>query len=174
MVANPNASLMAGLRAAKVVPAHIFRDQARPAKAWLKAIRLHQWAKNALIFLPLLLAHVWKDEKPVGPIIGALIAFLSFGLCASATYLVNDLLDIEADRKHHTNQRRPFAAGNLSAIAGSVAVLALLAAALAARIAGSGGSRTCGRCAGLAARAAALAGSLRGHDYRPIRSRSSV
>ena len=130
MVANPDAALMNGLRAAHVVPTHIFRDQVPSAKAWLKAIRLHQWAKNALIFLPLLLAHVWKNSNPAGPILGAVIAFFSFGLCASATYILNDLLDIEADRRHHTKQKRPFAAGNLSAISGVFVLLGFLLASI--------------------------------------------
>jgi 4-hydroxybenzoate polyprenyltransferase len=131
MVANPDASLMAGLRSAKVVPAHIFRDQVPGLKAWLKAIRLHQWAKNALIFLPLLLAHVWNAPKPMGPMVGAVIAFLSLGLCASATYIVNDLLDIEADRRHHTKRNRPFAAGNLPAVSGVVVLVGFLLVSLA-------------------------------------------
>ncbi len=130
MVANPDAALMNGLRAAKVVPAHIFRDQVPTHKAWLKAIRLHQWAKNALIFLPLLLAHAWTSPHPLSSVLGALIAFLSFGLCASATYIVNDLLDIEADRRHHSKQRRPFAAGNLAAIQGIVVVAGFLLVSL--------------------------------------------
>jgi 4-hydroxybenzoate polyprenyltransferase len=58
----------------------------------------------------------------------ALLAFVSFGLCASATYIVNDLLDIEADRLHPRKRRRPFAAGDLSALTGvGVVVLFLLA-----------------------------------------------
>ena len=130
MVANPDAALMDGLNAAKVVPARIFRDQVPALKAWLKAIRLHQWAKNALIFLPLLLAHAWNTPHPLGPVLGALTAFLSFGLCASATYIVNDLLDIEADRRHHSKQRRPFAAGNLPAIQGIVVVVGFLLVSL--------------------------------------------
>ncbi len=130
MVANPDAALMAGLRAAKVTPAHIFRDQVSPVRAWLKAIRLHQWAKNTLIFVPLLLAHVWNQPHPIAPFVGALIAFLSFGLCASATYIVNDLLDLEADRRHHSKRRRPFAAGNLSAISGVMVVAGFLLASL--------------------------------------------
>ena len=131
MVANPDAALMSGLQAAKVTPAHIFRDSVPVYKAWLKAIRLHQWAKNALIFLPLLLAHAWNRPHPAGSILGACIAFLAFGLCASATYIVNDLLDIEADRRHHTKQRRPFAAGNLSAISGVMVLITFLAVSLA-------------------------------------------
>jgi len=127
MVANPTSSLMSGLRAAKVVPAHIFRDSQSPLKAWLKAIRLHQWAKNTLIFLPFLLAHEWNRPGALGSAIGVVIAFLSFGLCASATYIVNDLLDIEADRRHHSKRRRPFAAGNLSALSGVMVIVLFLA-----------------------------------------------
>ncbi len=126
MVANPTAGLMAGLRAAKVLPARIFRDQQPTLKAWLKAIRLHQWAKNVLIFLPFLLAHAWNLPHRIASAVGILVAFLSFGLCASATYIVNDLLDIEADRKHHRKRNRPFAAGNLSAFAGVGVVLGFL------------------------------------------------
>ncbi len=130
MVANPSASLMAGLHAAHVVPAHIFRDQTRPLSAWLRAIRLHQWAKNTLIFLPFLLAHAWKRPAALGTFLGAAIAFLSFGLCASATYIVNDLLDIEADRRHPTKRRRPFASGSLSAFTGVAVVALFLTASL--------------------------------------------
>lgn len=130
MVANPTGSLMAGLRSAHVVPAHIFRDQQPKLTAWLKAIRLHQWAKNTLIFLPFLLAHAWGSSHALGSIVGVVIAFFAFGLCASATYIVNDLLDIEADRRHHSKRRRPFAAGNLSAFSG-IAVIALFLVASA-------------------------------------------
>ena len=119
MVANPTPGLLKGLRAAGVVPVETFLDRVNPFKAWLKAIRLHQWAKNTLIFLPLLLAHSWHGPRMAGTILGAVLAFLSFGLCASATYIVNDLLDIEADRRHHSKRRRPFAAGNLSAFSGA-------------------------------------------------------
>ncbi len=123
MVANPTSGLRAALLEANVTPVRTFVDAPSPLKAWLKAIRLHQWAKNVLIFLPLLLAHAWEP----GPFVGAVIAFVSFGLCASATYIVNDLLDLEADRKHLRKRRRPFAAGDLSALAGiSVVALFLL------------------------------------------------
>ncbi|WP_255462466.1 UbiA family prenyltransferase [Granulicella sp. WH15] len=120
MVANPTSGLRSALAGSGTVPIRTFEDSSSTLKAWLKAVRLHQWAKNVLIFLPLLLAHV----RSLGLLVAAAIAFLSFGLCASATYIVNDLLDLEADRKHRTKRRRPFAAGNLSAISG-VAVVAL-------------------------------------------------
>jgi 4-hydroxybenzoate polyprenyltransferase/phosphoserine phosphatase len=126
MVANPTPSLRAALRKARITPIRTFDERASPFKAWLKAIRLHQWAKNVLIFLPLLLAHAWTP----GLAAAAALAFLSFGLCASATYIVNDLLDLDADRQHPRKRLRPFASGDLSALAGVVVVVLFLAASL--------------------------------------------
>ena len=131
LVANPTRGLRSGLRAAKVTPTRSFVDQVSPLKAWPKAIRLHQWAKNVLIFLPLLLAH----NRSFGLVAGAVVAFLSFGLCASATYIINDLLDIEVDRAHPRKRRRPFASGDLSAIQGVAVVGILFLAAVALAIA---------------------------------------
>jgi 4-hydroxybenzoate polyprenyltransferase/phosphoserine phosphatase len=119
MVANPHGGLLARLRSAKIVPVRTFHDAASPVKTWIKAIRLHQWAKNVLIFLPLLLAHV----RTAGPVVATCLAFLSFGLAASATYILNDLLDLEADRHHPRKRRRPFASGDLSPIAGVATVI---------------------------------------------------
>ena len=127
MVANPTSGLVSLLRRAGITPARSFIQRASPLKAWAKALRLHQWAKNALIFLPLLLAHTLAPAL----IAAACVAFLSFGLCASATYIVNDLLDIESDRIHPKKRRRPFAAGDLSAITGVAVVFLLLLGSLA-------------------------------------------
>ncbi len=127
MVANPDKALTSGLTRAGVTVAHTFDDRTPMVKSWLKAIRLHQWAKNTLIFVPVLLAHAWS----VATIVAALVAFFSFGLCASATYIINDLLDIEADRRHPRKRRRPFAAGDLSAFAGVGAVVVLMCASIA-------------------------------------------
>ena len=127
MVANPTFRLRAALRRTRITPVRIFAEQASPLKAWVRALRIHQWAKNLLIFLPLLLAHA----RAPGLIVGAAIAFLSFSLCASATYIVNDLLDLEADRQHPRKRRRPFAAGDLSVLSGIAVVLLFLAASAA-------------------------------------------
>jgi 4-hydroxybenzoate polyprenyltransferase/phosphoserine phosphatase len=126
MTANPDGALLAGMKRKGTVAAANFEDRVSLLKSWLKAIRLHQWAKNMLIFVPLLLAHQWNP----GTFGGAITAFLSFGMCASATYIINDLLDLEADRRHPRKRRRPFAAGDISAIAGVMAVVVLLAGAL--------------------------------------------
>ena len=123
MVANPSLSLRAELKSRKIKVARQFDDRSALPKVLFKTIRLHQWAKNILIFVPLLLAHDLR--LPV--FLNAVIAFLSFSLCASATYIVNDLLDIEADRRHHKKRYRPFAAGNLPVSAG-VAIIALFMA----------------------------------------------
>ena len=127
MIANPSRALRAELRSAAVQPTHTFNDKTPPMKAWLRAIRLHQWAKNTLVFLPLLLAHV----RAAGPAAASLLAFLSFGLAASATYVFNDLLDLEADRHHPRKRSRPYSAGDLSPITGAVTILLFLASSLA-------------------------------------------
>ena len=127
MVANPTRSLTSSLRLANVTLHRTFAETTPNHRAWLKAIRLHQWAKNVLLFLPLLLAHT----RSLGLLAGAAVAFLSFGLCASATYIINDLLDIEADRIHPRKRRRPFASGDLSALHGVAVVVAFFLLALA-------------------------------------------
>ncbi|MGD0446203.1 MAG: UbiA family prenyltransferase [Edaphobacter sp.] len=126
MVANPTPALSAALRRARVTPVRAFNERVSPLKAWLKAIRLHQWAKNVLIFIPLLLAHAWAP----GLIAAAAVAFLSFGLCASATYIINDLLDLDADREHPRKHRRPFASGDLSVTSGIAVVVLFFAISL--------------------------------------------
>ena len=98
--------------------------QARSPRVWLKAIRLHQWVKNVLVFLPALLAHRIGDP-PV--FLASLLAFVAFGLCASSVYVVNDLLDLSSDRRHPRKRLRPFASGVLSARSGLLASSALLA-----------------------------------------------
>jgi 4-hydroxybenzoate polyprenyltransferase len=124
MTANPTLGLRMGLRTRGIRPAHTFEDRSHPLKSLLKAMRMHQWAKNLLIFVPLLLSHALS----AGKLLTALAAFFCFGLTASATYIVNDLLDIEADRRHPRKRLRPFASGDLSAFAGiAVAAFFLLA-----------------------------------------------
>jgi 4-hydroxybenzoate polyprenyltransferase len=95
--------------------------------AFLRALRIHQWAKNLLLFLPLLLSHQLNN---IELILMSLAGFLSFSLCASSVYLLNDLLDLEHDRQHATKSTRPFAAGDLSLQTGLIATPSLLGLAL--------------------------------------------
>ncbi|MEX3967956.1 UbiA family prenyltransferase [Paraburkholderia sp. EG286B] len=97
-------------------------------KTWSKSLRLHQWLKNLLIFIPLLAAH--KLAYP-DLIVAALIAFFAFGLCASSVYLLNDMLDLEDDRHHPTKRKRPLASGALPLTWGLALFPVLLAGAFA-------------------------------------------
>lgn len=106
----------------------VFPPAAAGLWTWTRALRLHQWAKNLLIFVPLLTAHLAFDIDAVGH---ALLAFLAFGLCASSVYLLNDLLDLPSDRLHPRKRHRPFAAGRLSLLAGIALAPLLLAGAFA-------------------------------------------
>ena len=104
-------------------------------RTWIKAIRLHQWAKNGLIFVPALLAHAVSRPQVL---VEAALAFIAFGLCASSVYLVNDLFDLAADRQHPRKRLRPFATGALSARSGlGVAALLLTSATIIAVMVGS-------------------------------------
>lgn len=77
----------------------------------VRACRPHHWVKNLLLFLPLVLAHSFQQ---LGPWFAAAIGFVAFSLAASATYLVNDVVDRLNDQAHATKRRRPVAAGHLS------------------------------------------------------------
>ncbi len=127
MVANPDLALRARLKAGKVVVSRAFEDRRPLTRAIGKAIRPHQWAKNVLLLVPLLLSHNLGLRLAVQ----VALAFVCFSLTASATYLVNDLLDIEADRRHPKKRSRPFASGDLAAATGTTLAFLFLAAALA-------------------------------------------
>lgn len=97
---------------------------------WLRLIRVHQWAKNGLLLLPAVAAHL----APTGPHLATLaLAVVSFCLLASAVYVLNDLADREHDRQHPTKRHRPLAAGEVGtgAALGLMAALAVASLALA-------------------------------------------
>lgn len=96
-------------------------------KSYVHALRLHQWLKNTLVFLPLALAH--QLDNPA-LILNALLAFLCFGLCASSVYILNDLLDLASDRQHRSKCQRPFAAGAIPLASGLLMSPILLIGAL--------------------------------------------
>ncbi|GAB3463840.1 UbiA family prenyltransferase [Azotobacter salinestris] len=126
-VVNPERGVERRARALGNVE-QVIRSTPSTLKEWRRALRLHQWLKNLLIFVPLLAAHRLTDPVLLGQ---AILAFLLFGLCASSVYLLNDLLDLPDDRLHHTKRHRPFASGRLSLRSGLLACPLLLAAAFA-------------------------------------------
>jgi 4-hydroxybenzoate polyprenyltransferase len=97
------------------------------AATWARALRAHQWVKNFLVFVPLLMAHLIGDANRLA---SAAVAFAAWCLCASGVYLFNDLLDLDADRSHPHKRARPLAAGSISARAALPAAAALMGAGL--------------------------------------------
>ena len=95
---------------------------------YLRALRLHQWLKNLLVWVPLAAAH---QLESIQGLTQGLIAFLAFSLCASAVYVLNDLLDLEADRAHVRKRKRAFASGDIPIWRGVAMIPALLAGSLA-------------------------------------------
>jgi len=91
----------------------------------VRALRPHQWLKNLLVFVPLLTAFLFRDGTAW---LGAMGAFAAFSLVASGTYIVNDLLDLEADRAHPRKRKRPFAAGQVMPQAGLAMAFSLVGA----------------------------------------------
>jgi 4-hydroxybenzoate polyprenyltransferase len=87
-----------------------FEDRRKTFSDYLGALRPHHWLKNLLVLVPLLAAHRFEEI----PLLGyALLAFVAFCCFASAGYLMNDLLDLPADRRHPSKRYRPFASGDL-------------------------------------------------------------
>lgn len=100
----------------------------------IRQLRLHQWSKNLLVFLPLLLAHHFADVRGW---LHVLLAFAGMGLTASATYIVNDLSDLSADRCHASKRTRPLAAGAFPILAAVAIVPLMLLAGFALAFAAS-------------------------------------
>lgn len=104
-----------------------FEDKNDVVRALFRAMRPHQWLKNTLIFVPLVLAHKLDQSLYLQH---SILAFIAFCMCASSVYLLNDMLDLAADRQHPSKRFRPFAAGNLSIKYGVVAMVLLLLSSL--------------------------------------------
>jgi len=99
-------------------------------KTWAKALRIYQYAKNTLVFVPALTAH----QLNLSTLGYALLAFMAFSACASGAYLMNDLLDLAADRQHPTKRHRALAAGDLPISSALSAIPALWLFALVASL----------------------------------------
>jgi len=124
-VANASKSVMNAIKHMQV--AHTFARVPTRLIDYLRAIRVHQWLKNLLIFIPMLAAHQLENVQLWTE---ALLGFFSFSLCASAVYLLNDISDIEGDRQHPRKRLRPFASGFIGIDKGLILALLLLIAGL--------------------------------------------
>lgn len=111
-VANPDRGVLAAARKLGEV-GEVFDTRPSYLKTLLKGLRVHQWAKNLLVFVPLIAAHQIFALPQLGH---GVIAFAAFSLCASSVYLLNDLLDLQDDRAHRSKRHRPLAAGTMSVL----------------------------------------------------------
>ncbi len=128
ILVSPTASLLERVRAAG---GSVTVLSGRPSalttlRLLAKALRVHQWAKNLLLFAPAFAAHAAR-----GPVfLQAALGFVAFSLCASSVYLLNDLVDLPHDRAHATKKRRPFASGALDIAYAPGLMIGLLGTAL--------------------------------------------
>lgn len=125
VVVNPTPPLLKRLRGFNKPLCVIGSTQSGWA-ALVKACRPHQWAKNLLLVLPMVLAHSVNVQTAIA--VG--IAFIAFSLCASGVYLLNDIGDVAADRQHPRKRQRPFASGRLTIRAGIWSAALLFAGGL--------------------------------------------
>ena len=102
----------------------VFEGKHKGLRPWLRLFRVHQWAKNLLVFIPLIASHrIFED----GRLLDACLCFVGFSFCTSAVYIVNDLSDLEVDRQHPTKRSRPLACGDISLALGFISLAVVLA-----------------------------------------------
>jgi 4-hydroxybenzoate polyprenyltransferase len=101
----------------------VFPQPASGLSVWRRVLRMHQWLKNLLLFVPMLAAHQVSSSQMW---VSLFLAFMSFSLCASSVYITNDLLDLESDRLHPRKRNRPFASGQVATWKGVVLAPLLL------------------------------------------------
>jgi 4-hydroxybenzoate polyprenyltransferase len=118
----PASALTAGAKQGRV-----FAGPTPTFRTWMRALRVHQWVKNVLLFVPTLTAH--RVERDI--VTTLLITFFGFSFLASGTYVINDLFDLAADRKHPKKSKRPFASGEFSIARGILLAFVLIAAGFA-------------------------------------------
>jgi 4-hydroxybenzoate polyprenyltransferase len=100
-----------------------FHGREKELRSYIQALRPHHWLKNLLVFIPLMMAHRFLVPDLLAK---TSLAFLAFSLCASSVYLLNDLVDLPADRHHPRKRQRPFAAGEVSLLWGIASIPLLL------------------------------------------------
>jgi 4-hydroxybenzoate polyprenyltransferase len=127
IVISASPRLATVLERAGVVVTERFLVKPSSVGVWLRAIRLHQWLKNLLLFVPVIVSHRLHPAETLHAAIG----FAAFVMCASAIYLWNDLVDMQSDRRHPRKKNRPLASGLISIPAATIVILALLGGAAA-------------------------------------------
>jgi 4-hydroxybenzoate polyprenyltransferase len=135
-VVNPSAALRRAIKHGQVEDVEVLERQGSSLLGSITAaLRVHQWVKNLILLLPLALAHQIADPKRFFAVI---LGMLAFSLISSTSYIINDLLDVEVDRRHPAKRERPFACGALSLAHGlTLASVCLVGAVITASFLGS-------------------------------------
>ena len=123
LLVSPSAQLERKVAGAMPIE-RVFREPKTGLFDYLHALRAHHWVKNFLVFMPLALAHRFFEFELL---LRAVLAFVAFNLCASGVYLLNDLLDLPADRRHPKKRERRLASGRIR-LAHALLLLPLLLA----------------------------------------------
>ena len=123
IIVSANKSLIKKLAKTSTPILEIINPKQASFVSYIKAIRVHQWLKNALIVVPLFAAHQIGSVEGIKQVV---YAFVAFSLCASSVYVLNDLLDLESDRVHIRKCKRPFAACTIPIWQGMLLIPALL------------------------------------------------
>lgn len=111
-----NASSSLSQKAADLAPIHkTFAGPHTSWTDWAKVVRAHQWLKNLLLLIPIIAAHEAGNIDAWITLVGA---FVAFSLCASVVYIINDLFDLNSDRRHPRKRSRPFASGAVPIVYG--------------------------------------------------------
>lgn len=124
-VANPGWGVLNRARRLGEI-GRVFDERPPRFRTLLRVLRVHQWTKNALVFVPLLASHRLLEWTLL---CNGIIAFLAFCACASSVYLLNDLLDLPDDRQHPTKRHRPLASGDMSVVSALLLIPVLLVGA---------------------------------------------
>jgi 4-hydroxybenzoate polyprenyltransferase/phosphoserine phosphatase len=132
LAVHPSASVRRALLAINREAEIVELPKSGQLRSWIKLLRVHQWAKNALVLVPVLTAQR-LDLLSVTQAVGA---FFAFSFAASAVYILNDLVDLDADRKHPSKKGRPLAAGTVPILKATVVgpILVVIAGGLALSI----------------------------------------
>lgn len=128
ILVSPSSAINLAVRSADIPVERVFVERRSRLGAWIKEIRPHQWAKNIIVLVPLLLG--WRDVTLAG-LVATLVVMGLLCVVASLTYFVNDMADLASDRKHWSKRRRGFASGVIPLRTGLIAVATILPLACA-------------------------------------------
>ena len=127
VLVNPHRGVEEAIPASTTVTGRFF-DKPVGISRYLAVLRVHQWVKNALLFVPLFASHRFENTTDL---VRLVVAALAFSLCSSSVYVINDLLDLTSDRHHPRKRFRPFASGDIPISHGIIGLPLLLLAGFA-------------------------------------------